>query len=116
MLCHASEKRAFPLSAAEDRKYKQYAQKCSEVGIQFVPLVFESFEGFSETVRETLKRITTLAEHFGRLSQSASFTEIRGSVITLLARDARSETHLKRQPIFEILSHQLRVSQLKISL
>ena len=49
----------FALSAAEDRKYEQYAQKCSEVEAQFIPLAFETFGGFSETVRKTLKRIAT---------------------------------------------------------
>ena len=62
---------------------EQYAQNCSEVGIQFIPLAFETFGGFSETVRETLKRIATLADNrnlqssglsvaFSRLSQSVS--------------------------------------------
>ena len=51
------------MSAAEDRKYEQYAQKCSEVGIQFIPLAFETFGGFSETVGKTLKQIGTLADN-----------------------------------------------------
>ena len=85
---------------AEDRKYEQYAQNCSEVGIQFIPLAVGTFGGFSETVRKTLKRIATLADKrnlqpaglsvaFNRLSQSVSVTAIRGSAIMLLARDAR---------------------------
>ena len=61
LILNASEKSGFALSAAEDRRYKQYAQNCSEVGIQFFPLAFETFGGFSETVRKTLKRIATLA-------------------------------------------------------
>ena len=100
LIINASEKSGFLLSAAEDRKYEQYAQNCSEVGIQFIPLAFETFGGFSETVRKTLKRIATLADNrnlqpaglsvaFSRLSQSVSVTTIRGSAIMLLAMDAR---------------------------
>ena len=63
LIINASEKSDFALSAAEDRNYKQYAQNCSEVGIQFIPLAFETFGGFSETVRKTLKRIATLADN-----------------------------------------------------
>ena len=100
LIINASEKSGFALSAAEDRKYEQYAQNCSEVGIQFIPLAFESFGGFSETARKTLKQIATLADNrnlqpaglsvaFSRLSQSVSVTAIRGSVIILLLWDAR---------------------------
>ena len=99
-IIRALEKSGFALSAAVDRKYKQYAQKCSEVGNLFIPLAFVTFGGFSETVRKTLKRIATLADNrnlqpaglsvaFSRLSQSVSVTAIRGSAIMLLARDAR---------------------------
>ena len=63
LIVNASEKSDLALSAAEDRKYEQYAQNCSEVGIQFIPLAFETFGGFSETVRKTLKRIATLADN-----------------------------------------------------
>ena len=41
LIINASEKSGFALSAAEDREYKQYTQKCSEVGFQFMPLAFE---------------------------------------------------------------------------
>ena len=89
LIINASEKSGFALSAAEDRKYEQYAQNCSEVGIQFIPLAFETFGGFSETVRKTLKLIANLADNrhsqpaglsvaFSRLSQSVSVTAIRG--------------------------------------
>ena len=98
LIMNASEKSGFALSAAEDRKYEQYGQNSSEVGIQFIP--FGNVLGFSETVRKTLKRIATLADNrilqpaglsvdFSRLSQSVSVTAIRGSAIRLLARDAR---------------------------
>ena len=101
LITNSSEKRGFALSAVEDRKYKQYAQKCSEVGIQLIPLAFETFGGFSETVRKTLKRIATLADNrslqlagllvafSSMLSQSVCVTAFRGSAIMLLARDAR---------------------------
>ena len=62
-LIKASKKRSFALSTAEDRQYKQYAQKSSEVGFQLMPLAFESFGGFSETVRKILKRIATLTDY-----------------------------------------------------
>ena len=89
LIINASEKSGFALSAAEDRKYEQYAQNCSEVGIQFIPLAFETFGGFSETVRKTLKRIATLADNrnlqpaglsvaFSRLSQSSLLQQFGG--------------------------------------
>ena len=42
---------AFALTNAEDWKYEHHAQKCTDIGIQFVPLAFESFGGFSDLVR-----------------------------------------------------------------
>ena len=100
LIINASEKSGFALSAAEDRKYEQYAQNCSEVGIQFIPLAFETFGGFSETVRKTLKQIATLAANrnlqpaglsvaFSRLPQSVSVTAFRGSAIILFLWDSR---------------------------
>ena len=85
LIINGSEKSGFALSAAEDRKYEHYAQSCSEVGIQFIPLASETFGGFSETVRKTLRRIATLADNrnlqpaglsvaFSKLSQSVSVT------------------------------------------
>ena len=62
LIINASEKSGFALSAAEDGNYEQYAQNCSEVGVQFIPLAFETFGGFSETVRKTLKRVATLSD------------------------------------------------------
>ena len=49
LIINASEKGGFALSAAEDRKYEQYPQKYSEVGIQFIPLALRTFRGFSES-------------------------------------------------------------------
>ena len=88
----------FALTNAEDRKYEQYAQKCAEIGIQFVPLAFESFGGFSDLVPKTLKRIALLADNrnfqpaglsiaYNRLSQGVSVTLMRGSATMLIARD-----------------------------
>ena len=99
-IINASEKSGFALSAAEDRKYEQNAKKCREVGIQFFPLAFETFRGFLETVRKTLKRVATMADNrslqpaglsvaFSRLSKSVYVTAIPGSAIKLLARVAR---------------------------
>ena len=110
---------ALRLSAAEDRKYEQYALKFSEVRIQFIPLAFETFGGFSETIRKTLKRVAALADSrslqpaglsvaFSRSSQSVSVTAIQGSAILHLARDARLKTHMKRKQIFNSLFQKLR--------
>ena len=73
-------------------------QKCAEIGIQFVPLAFESFGGFSDLVRKTLKRIALLADYrnfrpaflsiaYNRISQGVSVTLMRGSATMLIARD-----------------------------
>ena len=79
------------------RKYEQCAQKCAEIGIQFVPLAFESFGGFS-LVRKFLKRIALLADNrnfqsaglsiaCNRLSQGVSVTLMRVSATMLITRD-----------------------------
>ena len=89
LIINASEKSGFALSAAEDRKYEQYAQKCNEKEIHFIPLALETFGGFSETFRKTLKRIATVADDrslqsaellvaFSRLSQSFSVAAFGG--------------------------------------
>ena len=89
---------SFALTNAEDRKCEQYAQKCAEIGIQLVPLAFESFGGFSDLVRKTLKGITLLADNrnfqppglsiaYNRLSQGVSVTLMRCSATMLIARD-----------------------------
>ena len=94
------EKIGFALSAGEDRKYEQYAQKCREIEIQFIPVALKTVGGFTDTVRKILKKIATLADNrslqpawlsvaFSRLSQSVSVTAVRGSAIKLLERDAR---------------------------
>ena len=104
LIINASEKSGFALSAAEDRKYEQYAQNCSDVGIQFIPLAFATFGGFAETVLKTLKRIATLADNrslqsaglsvaFSRSPQSVSVTTIRLPAIMLLARHVRLYTY-----------------------
>ena len=86
------------LTNAEERKYEQCAQKCTEGGIQFVPLAFESFGGFSDLVRKSLKRIALFADNgnfhpaslsfaYNRLSQGVSLTIMRGSATMLIARN-----------------------------
>ena len=73
-------------------------KKCAEIGIQFVPLAFESFGGFSDLVRKTLKRIALFADSlnfqpaglsiaYNRLSQGVSITLMRGSATMLITRD-----------------------------
>ena len=100
LIINASEKSGFTVTAAEDRKYEHYAQKGSEVGIQFIPLAFELFGELSQTVRKTLKRIATLVDNrslqpaglplaHSRLSQSVSVRAIRESAIRLLANGCK---------------------------
>ena len=87
-IVNAAEKSGFALSAAEDRKYEQCAQKCSELGNLIQSLARESFGGVLETIRATLKHIATLAGNkvlepvgssvaSGSLSQSVSAPAIR---------------------------------------
>ena len=68
LIMNVSEKSGFEMSAAADRKYEQYAQNCSETRIEFIPLFFETFGGFLETDRKTLKRIATLTDNRGKQS------------------------------------------------
>ena len=83
LIINASEKSGFALSAAADRKYEHYAQKCSDVGIQFTPLAFETFGGFSETVRKTLKPIATPADNISFQPAGLSVAFSRLSSISL---------------------------------
>ena len=94
----AARRCRFALTNAEKRKYEQYAQKYATICIQFVPLAFESFGGFSDMVRKTLKSIALLADNrtfqpaglsiaYNRLSQGVSVTLMRGSATMLIARD-----------------------------
>ena len=90
----------FRTVSCRGQEVRTVAQKSSEVEIQFIPLAFETFGGFSETFHKILKRIATLADNrsfqpaglsvaFSKLSQSFSVTAIWGSAIMLLAREAR---------------------------
>ena len=69
-----------------------------EIGIQFVPLAFESFGGFSDLVRRTLKRMALLGDNrnfqpaglsiaYNWLSEGVSVTLMRGSAKTLIAEN-----------------------------
>ena len=86
----AASRCGFNLTNAEERKDEQYAQKCAEIDIQFVPPAFDSFGGFSDLVRKTLKRIALLADNrnlqlaglsiaCNRLAQGFSLTLMRFS-------------------------------------
>ena len=97
-MANMSAKRSFALSAAKD-KNEQYAQKCSEVAFQLIPLPFELF-WVLHTVLKTLKLIALLANSrglqsagitlaFRRLSHFVSNVAIRGSAIMFIARYAR---------------------------
>ena len=99
IISNAARKSGFALRAAEDRKLEQYSQQCANIGVQFVPMAFESFGGLSELVRKTLKRIALLTDNrslysaglsvaFSRLAQSVSVTLMRGNAIILIARNA----------------------------
>ena len=63
VIMNEPEKTNFALSANEDRKCEHNAQKLNEVGIQFIPVAFDSFGIFSETIRMTLKWIAILADN-----------------------------------------------------
>ena len=89
----------FALTLAEDRKIGHYHQKCSDMGIHFIPLALETFGGLFET-RKTLKRIALSSDNrgfqpsglsvaFSRLAQAVSISAIRGSATMLIARDSR---------------------------
>ena len=89
----------FALRAAEERKFAQYSQQCANMGVQFIPIAFESFGGFSELVRKTLEQIALLTENrsiypaglsvaFSRLAQLVLVTLMRGNTIMLIARGA----------------------------
>ena len=94
---HAAEKSGYAIEAAEERKYAQHENDCSEQGILFVPLAVESLGGLSVTLKKALKRIALLADSrnyqsqghaiaFDRLAQSVSVVIVRGSATMLLAR------------------------------
>ena len=55
LISDAAMRCGFALTNAEDRKYEQYAQKRVEIGIPFVPLLFEFFGGFSDSVRKNFE-------------------------------------------------------------
>ena len=92
IISNAARKSGFALRAAEHRKLEQYSQQCANIGVQFIPMTFESFGGLSELVRKTLKRITLLIDNrslysaglsvaFRRLAQLVSVTLTRGNAI-----------------------------------
>ena len=94
---HAAEKSGYAIEAADERKYAQHKNDCSEQGILFVPLAVESLGGLSVTLKKALKRIALLADSrnyqsqghaiaFDRLAQSVSVVIVRGSATMLLAR------------------------------
>ena len=99
IISNAARKSGFALRAAEDRKLEQYSQQCASIGVQFIPMAFESFGGLSELVRRTLKQIALLTDNrslysaellvaFSRLAQLVSVTLLRGNAIMLVARRA----------------------------
>ena len=55
-ISNAARKSGIALRAAEDRKLEQYSQQCANIGVQIIPIAFESFGGLPELVRKTLKR------------------------------------------------------------
>ena len=84
LISDAARRCGFALTNAEYRKYE--------------PLAFESFGGFSDLVRKTLKRIALLADNqnfqpgglsiaYNRLSQGVSVTLMRSSATMLISRD-----------------------------
>ena len=94
---HAAEKSGYAIEAAEERKYAQHENNCSEQGISFVPLAVESLGRLSVARKKALNRIALLTDSrnylsqghaiaFDRLAQSVSVVIVRGSATMLLAR------------------------------
>ena len=80
---HAAEKSGYAIETAEEQKYANRKNSCSEQGYLFVPFEAESFGGLAVTLKRTLKRIAPLADSrnyqsqghaiaFDRLAQSVS--------------------------------------------
>ena len=55
---HAAEQSGYAIEAAEEQKYAQHENSCSEQGILFVLLAVDSLGGLSVTLKKTLKRKT----------------------------------------------------------
>ena len=100
LISDAARTCGFALTLAEDRKIGHYYQKCSDMGIHFIPLALETFGGLSETTRKTLKIIALFSDNrgfqpsglsvaFSRLAQAVSISAMRGSATMLIARDSR---------------------------
>ena len=100
LISDAARTCGFALTLAEDRKIGHYYQKCSDMGIHFIPLALETFGELSETTRKRLKRIALLSDNrgfqpsglsvaFSRLAQAVSISTMRGSATMLIARDSR---------------------------
>ena len=58
----AAEKSGDAIEAAEEQKYAQHENSCSEQGILFFPVAVESLGGLSVTLKKALKRIALLAD------------------------------------------------------
>ena len=97
IISHAAEKSGYAIGAAEDQKYTQYENSCTQHGILFVPLAFEVLGGLSRTLKKALLRMLLLADSrnhqsggqsidFNRAVQSLSVVIIRGSANMLLSR------------------------------
>ena len=100
LISDAARKCGFALTLAEDKKLGHNYQKCSDMGIHFIPLALETFGGLSKTTRKTLKRIDLLSDNrgfqplglsvaFSCLAQAVSVSALRGSATMLIARDSR---------------------------
>ena len=100
LISDAARTSGFDLTLTEDRKIGHYYQKCSDMGIHFIPLALETFGGLSETTRKALKRIALLSDYRGfqpsglsvalsRLAQAVSIRAMRGSATMQIARDSR---------------------------
>ena len=100
LISDAARTCGFPLTLAEDRKIGHYYQKCSDMGIHFIPLALETFGGLSETTRKTLRGIALLSDNrgfqpsglsvaFSRLAQAVSISAMRGSATMLISKDSQ---------------------------
>ena len=100
LISDAARTCGFALTLAENRKIGHYYQKCSNMGIYFIPLALETFGGLSKITPKTLKgrallcdnrgfQSSSLSAAFSFFPQAVSISAMRGSSTMQIARDFR---------------------------
>ena len=94
-LAGAATTQGFALSLGEDRKRAAHSKPCKAIGVDFIPLVVESFGGWSSLAVDTIRRIGRLqgqrlgvppADTTRHLFQRLAITLWKGNVSLLLRR------------------------------